>query len=103
MFSRTAEQLLAELLEACQKSIDERLAEIESKLVTVETLASTFKEVSSKITSLEKRVRDLQDNLVDLKESSRRNNLIIFGVDARPDETPDRIFGTVVRHFFLIC
>ncbi|KAH9383211.1 hypothetical protein HPB48_024046 [Haemaphysalis longicornis] len=92
MKSQTTEQLLAELLQG-QKSIGDRLSEIESKLVKVETLASKFSEVSSKITSLQK----LQDKLVDLEDRSRRNNLLIFGVDERPDETSDSVIDTVVK------
>lgn len=37
---------------------------------------------------------------MDLEDRSRRNNLLIFGVDERPDETSDSIIDTVVKDIF---
>ncbi|XP_077519803.1 uncharacterized protein LOC144129518 [Amblyomma americanum] len=95
----TTEEMLAEILNG-QRKIEKRLEEIEMKLKVVEESASAVKEISKKVSGLEKTVRSLQDKFIDLEDRSRRNNLLVFGVKEKDEETQDDLKEAVIEGVF---
>ncbi|XP_049273573.1 uncharacterized protein LOC119399789 [Rhipicephalus sanguineus] len=90
------EELLRQILDG-QKTMQARLDTIESK---VENSTAAFTELTSKISSLEATIQTIQTKLIDLEDRSRRNNLLVFGLPERPDETFQSLTNTVVSEIF---
>ncbi|XP_075740604.1 uncharacterized protein LOC119185373 isoform X1 [Rhipicephalus microplus] len=95
----TTEELLTEIL-AGQKVIQKRLDEIEQKFKVVDSTASLIKEVSSVTHLLDKKVKDMEKKLVDLEDRGRRNNLLVFGVPEKQNETQADLEQSVVKGIF---
>lgn len=91
--------MLEQLLDG-QKSMASRLDAIEEKLTQVEATILVVKELGSKITTLEKTVQKLEKKLVDLEDRSRRNNLIVYGIRERTDESVESLTKEVVDNVF---
>ncbi|XP_077485464.1 uncharacterized protein LOC144095668 [Amblyomma americanum] len=95
----STEQLLGELLEG-QKQIRNRLDDIESRLKIYEDSVSAISEVCSVARSLEKKVQGLELKLTDLEDRSRRNNLLVFGVKEKENETHEDLEESVLKDVF---
>ncbi|XP_070393949.1 uncharacterized protein [Dermacentor albipictus] len=92
-------ELLLQLLGG-QKSMQERLDAIEAKLKQVEESAAIVKEVGTRIADMERTIKTLEKKLVDIEDRSRRNNLIVFGIPERRDETSTSLMEDVVDGLF---
>lgn len=93
------DEMLNEILVG-QKLIQKRLDAIEAKLQKVEESALKCVEIGTKITNLERTVLQLERKLVDLEDRSRRNNLIVFGMQENEDETPESLAKGVTESVF---
>ncbi|XP_077492095.1 uncharacterized protein LOC144102811 [Amblyomma americanum] len=93
------EQLLTQLLEG-QKDIQRRLGEIEAKLHKVEEFTSAINEFRDLSRELESRVAGLERKLVDLEDRGRRNNVIVFGIPEKLNETYEELSQSVLKGVF---
>ncbi|XP_077544496.1 uncharacterized protein LOC144156367 [Haemaphysalis longicornis] len=95
----TVEELLEQLLEG-QKNVEKRLDAIDLKLKLVESCVSEVKEFGGKLSALEKTVQRLEKQIVDLEDRGRRNNLLVFGVPEKEEETAESLMKEVVDDIF---
>ncbi|XP_077536069.1 uncharacterized protein LOC144148407 [Haemaphysalis longicornis] len=95
----TSEELLQELLKG-QTTIQQRLDRIELSLKTVEETALAVKQIDVKVTALDNTVQILQNKLTELEDRSRRNNILVYGIDEKDDETNDDLEAAVVQGVF---
>lgn len=69
-------------------------------MTTFETVAASVSEFQIKVASLEGSVKLLQDKIDDLENRSRRNNLIIYGLNENERETPQELHNAVIGDLF---
>lgn len=73
---------------------------LEAQMTTFEEVAETDTGYQVRVTSLEGTVKLLQDRVDDLENRSRRNNLIIYGINENERETPQELHDAVIGNLF---
>lgn len=61
---------------------------------------SIVKELGTKVSSFEKTVQGLEKKFASFEDRSRRNNLLVFGIPERWEETQDSLESIVVGDLF---
>lgn len=65
-----------------------------------EKAASTLQRIDARVSQVEKSIESLEGKLVELEDRSRRNNIIVFGVTEKADETHDDLMESVIEGVF---
>ncbi|KAH9373364.1 hypothetical protein HPB48_018417 [Haemaphysalis longicornis] len=93
------EELLKRLFQD-QKNVEKRLNAIDLKRKLVESCVSEVREFGSKLSALEKTVERLEKQIVHLEDRGRRNNLLVFGVSEKEEESAESFTKEVVDDIF---
>ncbi|XP_064469971.1 uncharacterized protein LOC135384713 [Ornithodoros turicata] len=86
-----------------EKSLTElsrKVNQIESEVRNLQTLKATVSEASDKLISLECKVASLTSKVEDVEARSRRNNLLIFGLEETTGESQNDLFAIVKEKIF---
>uniref|UniRef100_A0A147BIZ2 Myosin light chain kinase n=1 Tax=Ixodes ricinus TaxID=34613 RepID=A0A147BIZ2_IXORI len=83
-----------------QKSFEKRLEAIEASTSKIKDLSRELNDTQGKLVHLEATVVKLESKIDDLENRSRRNNLVIYGVEESNAETEQHLMEKVVEGFF---
>ncbi|XP_070390645.1 uncharacterized protein [Dermacentor albipictus] len=91
-------------LQESEKKRDDTLSQMNSQLSRLDEVLRISKANEQKISVLEKSVKHFEKVLAaqdkklnDYEDRARRNNLVVFGIPEKPDETSDMLEDMVVR------
>lgn len=80
--------------------LTDRIDSLEQKLNELSSLSTDVKNMKVSTSKLEKQVSTLIDKVDDLENRSRRNNLIIYGLEEPPDKKYEDLKAKVVEDIF---
>ncbi|CAN7941741.1 unnamed protein product [Ixodes hexagonus] len=87
-------------LEQSAASANERLTSIEHRIEALSFSAQKLEQCEASIESLKSQVVTLLDKVDDLENRSRRNNLIVYGINEEDNETLSSIRKAVIEDLF---
>ncbi|XP_077528033.1 uncharacterized protein LOC144139611 [Haemaphysalis longicornis] len=79
---------------------NQRLSAIDKKLEKISGFEKQVSDCVKKIASLEDNLQAVTKKLDELENRSRRSNLIIYGVEEKPDESPETLLSVVSKEIF---
>lgn len=87
-------------IETDSSGINEKMKMLEVRIMSLTALKEQICDLKSTAADIEIKATHLQDKVDELENSSRRNNLIIYGIKEERDETTETLTARVVETVF---